>query len=142
VGDLVEYDLVVGFNILRFDYAVLGGLSRFDFSTLPTLDILRDIHAVLGYRLSLDHLARETLGASKSASGMQALTWWKQGRIDDIVAYCRQDVAVTRDLFLYGLRRGHLVFRNKAEKTVRVPVDWGPMLRRDPRTLPSTGKKI
>jgi DEAD/DEAH box helicase domain-containing protein len=124
VGDLVEFDLVVGFNILRFDYAVLGGLSRFDFSSLPTLDILGDIHAALGYRLSLDHLARETLGAAKSASGMQALAWWKEGRIGDIITYCRQDVAVTRDLFLFGLRHGHLLFRNKAEKAVRVPVDW------------------
>ncbi|WP_028576203.1 DEAD/DEAH box helicase [Desulfomicrobium escambiense] len=130
VGDLVEFDLVVGFNIARFDYAVLRGLSRFDFASLPTLDILGDIHATLGYRLSLDHLSRETLGAAKSASGTQALTWWKEGRIDDIVAYCRQDVAVTRDLFLYGLRHGHLLFRNKAEKTVRVPVDWGRLAGR------------
>jgi len=124
VGELVEFDLVVGFNILRFDYAVLGGLSRFDFASLPTLDILGSIHQTLGYRLSLDHLARETLGAAKSASGTQALTWWKEGRVDDIIAYCRQDVAVTRDLFLFGLRHGHLIFRNKAEKAVRVPVNW------------------
>ncbi len=126
VGDLVEFDMVVGFNILKFDYAVLGGLSRFDFSSLPTLDLLESIHGILGYRLSLDHLARETLGAAKSASGTQALAWWKEGRIDEIIAYCRQDVAVTRDLFLFGLRHGHLLFRNKAEKTVRLPVDWRP----------------
>jgi DEAD/DEAH box helicase domain-containing protein len=124
VGELVEFDLVVGFNILRFDYAVLGGLSRFDFSGLPTLDILGSVHETLGSRLSLDHLARETLGAAKSASGLQAIAWWKEGRIDDIIAYCRQDVAVTRDLFLFGLHHGHLIFRNKAEKTVRVPVNW------------------
>jgi len=124
VGELVEFDLVVGFNILRFDYAVLGGLSRFDFSSLPTLDILGSVHQTLGYRLSLDHLARETLGAAKSASGTQALAWWKEGRVDDIITYCRHDVAVTRDLFLFGLRHGHLIFRNKAEKAVRVPVDW------------------
>lgn len=124
VGELVEFDLVVGFNILRFDYAVLGGLSRFDFASLPTLDILGSVHQSLGYRLSLDHLARETLGAAKSASGTQALAWWKEGRTDEIIAYCRQDVAVTRDLFLFGLRHGHLLFRNKAGKPVRVPVDW------------------
>ena len=124
VGDLVEFDLLVGFNISRFDYAVLGGLSRFDFSRLPTLDILADVHARLGYRLSLDHLARETLGAAKSADGLQALAWWKDGRIQDIIAYCRQDVAVTRDLFEFGLRHGHLLFRNKAGALVRLPVDW------------------
>lgn len=130
VGELVEYDLVVGFNISRFDYAVLSGLSRFDFNTLPTLDILQDIHARLGYRLSLDHLAQATLGAAKSASGLQALTWWKEGRIRDIIDYCRQDVAVTRDLFLYGLQHEHLIFHNKAGKAVQVPVTWRERMMR------------
>ena len=130
VGDLVEFDLIVGFNIVRFDYLVLGGLSRFDFSSLPTLDILADVHARLGYRLSLDHLAHETLGSAKSADGLQALVWWKAGRIRDILDYCRQDVAVTRDLFEFGLRHGHLLFRNKAGKSVRLPVDWNSRIAR------------
>ncbi len=65
-----------------------------------------------------------TISTVKSASGTQALAWWKEGRTDEIIAYCRQDVAVTRDLFLFGLRHGHLLFRNKAGKPVRVPVDW------------------
>lgn len=130
VGDLVEFDLIVGFNIVRFDYLVLGGLSRFDFSSLPTLDILADVHARLGYRLSLDHLAHETLGTAKSADGLQALVWWKAGRIQDILDYCRQDVAVTRDLFEFGLRHGHLLFRNKAGKSVRLPVDWNSRIAR------------
>ena len=37
-------DLVVGFNVIGFDYTVLRGYSKFDFKTLNTLDILREIH--------------------------------------------------------------------------------------------------
>ena len=124
IEHLSELELVVGFNVKRFDYKVLRGYSQFDFTSLPTLDILEEVHKRLGYRLSLDHLASITLGAKKSANGLMALKWWKEGRIRQIVDYCRQDVAITRDLFLYGNEKGHLLFRNKAGNVVRVPVDW------------------
>jgi DEAD/DEAH box helicase domain-containing protein len=128
VNELVEHlkkcDLVVGFNVKRFDFRVLGGYSDFNFKSLPTLDILEEIHNRLGYRLSLDHLARVTLGKEKTANGLQALQWWKQGRIREIIDYCKKDVEITKDLFLYGQRNGYLLFMNKAKKTVRIPVKW------------------
>ena len=121
---LQRLDLVVGFNIRRFDYQVLRGYVNFDFRAFPTLDILEEIHSHLGFRLSLDHLAGETLGTTKTADGLQALEWWKQGRIREIVEYCRKDVAITRELFLFGKQNGYLLFRNKAGNSVRVPVNW------------------
>jgi DEAD/DEAH box helicase domain-containing protein len=122
--DLTQFDLIVGFNIIGFDYKVLSGLSNFDFSSLPTLDILLKVHERLGYRLSLDHLASETLGCKKSADGLMALKWWEQGEIDKIVSYCRQDVRVTKDLYLFGKQNRFLLFKNKAGHGVRIPVDW------------------
>ncbi len=124
VEHLSDFDLVVGFNVKRFDYRVLKAYTEFDLWRLPTLDILEEVHKRLGYRLSLDHLASVTLGAKKTANGLQALRWWKQGKIEEIVRYCRQDVALTKDLFLYGKQHGHLLFRNKAGNTVRVKVSW------------------
>ncbi len=121
---LRQMDMVIGFNIRRFDYHVLSGLSDFNYASLPTLDILEEIQKKLGYRLSLDHLAKNTLGIGKSADGLQALEWWKQGKIDEIIKYCRMDVAVTRDLFLYGKEKGYLLFKNKAGSIVRVPALW------------------
>jgi DEAD/DEAH box helicase domain-containing protein len=121
---LKTFDLMVGFNIKRFDYQVLRGYGKFDFQQIPTLDILESVHGFLGYRLSLDHLAHITLGKAKSGDGLQALRWWKEGRISEIIEYCRMDVAITRDLFLYGLQNGYLLFENKAKKTVRIPVQW------------------
>jgi DEAD/DEAH box helicase domain-containing protein len=128
VDQLIEHfkkcDLVVGFNVKRFDFRVLAGYSDFNFEKLPTLDILEDVHNRLGYRLSLDHLAKVTLGQKKTADGLQALKWWKQGRIREIIDYCKKDVEITRDLFLYGQKNGYLLFSNKAKKTVRIPVKW------------------
>jgi DEAD/DEAH box helicase domain-containing protein len=130
--DLRVLDLVVGFNIKRFDYRVLAGLSDFDFAALPTLDILEHVHQRLGYRLSLDHLATATLGEQKTANGLLALKWWKQGKLDKIIAYCTQDVAVTRGLYRFGRDNGYLLFTNKAKQTVRLPVEWTG----DPRPKP------
>jgi DEAD/DEAH box helicase domain-containing protein len=124
IHHLKKFDLVIGFNIKRFDFRVLSGYSDFHFKKLPTLDILEEVHDRLGYRLSLDHLARVTLGKEKTADGLQALRWWKQGRIREIIDYCRGDVEITKDLFLYGKNNGYLLFNNKAKKTVRVPVNW------------------
>ena len=125
IEHLSELPLIIGFNLKRFDYKVLSAYSDLDFWGLPTLDILENVYTRLGYRLSLDHLAGVTLGTQKTADGMQALKWWKQGKIKEILEYCSKDVAITRDLFLYGYKKGYLLFRNKAGKVVRIPVDWG-----------------
>lgn len=122
--DLTRFDLIVGFNIIRFDYKVLSGLCDFDFMRLPTLDILIKVHERLGYRLSLDHLASETLGCEKSADGLMALKWWADGNIEKIVSYCIQDVKITKDLYLFGKQNRYLLFKNKAGLGVRIPVNW------------------
>ncbi len=121
---LYGFDLVVGFNIKRFDYGVLKGYTKKRLTTLPTLDMLEKVHERLGYRVSLDNLAQATLDAEKSADGLQALAWWKEGRIEEITSYCTKDVELTREIFLYGRENGFLLFTNKAGQKVRVPVQW------------------
>jgi len=121
---LRRLDMVVGFNIKRFDYRVLSAYTEEELSLLPTLDILEHVYRRLGYRLSLDLLASSTLGTKKSANGLLALKWWKEGKIRKIIDYCKRDVAITRDLFLFGSREGFLLFRNKEGSLVRLPVDW------------------
>jgi DEAD/DEAH box helicase domain-containing protein len=115
-------DLVIGFNVNRFDYRVLRGYTDRDLAVLPTFDLLDAVHARLGFRLGLGHLGEETLGVSKAADGLQALRWWSEGRLEEIERYCRADVAILRDLFEHARTRGHLLFRTKRGERVRLPL--------------------
>ena len=124
IEHLFALDLVVGFNNKRFDNQVLQPYADRPLSALPSFDILEQIYLQLGYRLSLDRLAEHTLGMKKSANGLLALTWYKQGEIEKIRQYCEMDVRITRDIFLHGLEKGHLLFANKAKKVVRLQVDF------------------
>ncbi|MEW5913159.1 MAG: DEAD/DEAH box helicase [Thermodesulfobacteriota bacterium] len=134
VPDLIqrlrELELVVGFNLLRFDYGVLSAYTTHDLSRLPTLDLLLEVQGVLGHRLSLDALAGATLNAAKSADGLQAVAWWREGNLKDLAAYCQHDVELTHELFRFGQREGHLIYQRKDGNRLRVPVCWGwPALR-------------
>jgi DEAD/DEAH box helicase domain-containing protein len=128
IHDLIEKlktaDLIVGFNIADFDYHVLKGYSSFQFATLRTFDILQEVARHLGYRLSLNHLAQKTLGLEKSADGLQSVQWFREGKMEQVISYCRHDVEITRDLFLFGLRKRFLLFETKAGQLVRLPVEW------------------
>jgi len=118
--------LVVGFNIRRFDYAVLAGYTGEDYARLlPTLDLLDEVRKRLGFRIGLDHLARETLGTAKSGDGLQCLEWVHEGRFDLVESYCRKDVEILRDLFLHGRNEGCVYYRDRAgERKLRLPVAW------------------
>jgi DEAD/DEAH box helicase domain-containing protein len=125
LAHLEKANLVVGFNIKRFDYAVLSAYTRKNFKELNTFDILEDIYQRLGFRLALDHLAQETLNQAKTADGLQAVEWFKHGEMEKLTAYCQQDVAITRDLFQHALDKGQLIYRTKSDdKRLRLLVDW------------------
>ena len=121
---LASADLVVGFNVRRFDYQVLRGYTDQDPGALPTFDVLDAIRERIGFRLPLGHLAEENLGVAKGADGLQSLAWWKEGRIDEIESYCRRDVELLRDLFERAIQQGHLLFRTRDGARVRIPTPW------------------
>jgi DEAD/DEAH box helicase domain-containing protein len=117
-------DLVVGFNIRQFDYRVLSAYTAENLGRLPTFDILEDVRRRLGFRLSLEHLARQTLGEGKTADGVQAVAWFRGGRMDELLDYCQKDVEITRRLFEFGCREGFLLYATREGQKVRLPVDW------------------
>lgn len=122
---LERADLIVGFNVSRFDYKVLSAYTGMDLKRLPTFDMLEDVYARLGFRISLDHLATETLNTGKSADGLVAVEWFRNGEIEKLTEYCRQDVVVTRDLFLFGMDNGYLVYKEKKSgRRLQLRVDW------------------
>lgn len=119
-----QADLIIGFNTLNFDYKVLQPFCSYNLRDLPSLDMLHEIKKRLNYRVSLDNLASSTFNLQKSADGLKALEWWKQGELDKITEYCTQDVRLTKQLYEFAKENGYLLFTNKAGQKVRIPTTW------------------
>ena len=124
VDKLRTADLVVGFNVIGFDYTVLQPYSDFDLQEINTFDMLVDVKKQLGFRLSLNHLAQHTLNAEKSADGLVSLQWYKEGKINKIIQYCKQDVKITRDLFLFGEKNGYVNYLSRSGNPLQLKVNW------------------
>lgn len=136
---LQEVDVVIGFNLIKFDFPVMQPHTSIDLSKLQSFDILLHLQKELGHRVSLDSCSTATLGEEKSADGLQSLEWWKeyvqakeQGnyevakeKINEIIAYCKQDVKVTKNLYLFGKENGYLKYINtKTNRANKVTVNF------------------
>ncbi len=122
--ELQRADLVVGFNNLRFDYEVLHGYTALDLRQLPTLDMLMVLQNQLQHRLSLDSIATATFGVEKTAEGMQAIQWFKEGKLMEIAEYCCYDVKLTKLVHEYGVQNRCVHYHNRFGKKLSVAVSW------------------
>lgn len=128
--------MIIGFNIKGFDIPVLNAYFNFGNGDAAVLDLMDDVKKGAGFRISLDNIAKNTLGVSKSADGLQALKWYKEGKIDEIKKYCVQDVKVTKEVYEFGKKNGHVLYfsRDSLGKTA-IPVFWGSVLQKDARQV-------
>ena len=124
IADLQRADLVIGFNHICFDYRVLQAYTVFDFSQLPSLDMLLELQKNLNHRLALDAIAHATFGVEKTADGLQALDWFKEGKLLQIAEYCCYDVKITKLVHEHGAAHRKLFYTNKFGRKNSVPVDW------------------
>lgn len=120
-------DALVGYNSNHFDIPLLNKYYPGDLTQIKSIDILEYIRQSLGRRLRLDDVAKATIGSKKSADGLQAVRWWREGKINEIKKYCEQDVKVTKKVFDYIMEHGHIKFKDGYRKR-DVPIDtstWG-----------------
>lgn len=127
---LEQADALVGYNSNHFDIPLLNKYYPGDLTTIKSIDLLEDIKASLGRRLRLDSVAEATIGAKKSAHGLQAVRWWKEGKIKEIKKYCEQDVKVTKKIFDYALEHGHVKFKDGRYKR-EIPLDTSAWVIKD-----------
>jgi DEAD/DEAH box helicase domain-containing protein len=132
IQHLRKADLIVGFNHVQFDLRVVAGSKTsekerqqlyVELVSLNHFDLLAELKKILGHRLRLESVARPTLQEGKSADGLQALAWFKEGRMDKIIEYCKQDVDVTRRLHEYALRHGELSYDSRSG-IKKVALNW------------------
>ena len=101
-----------------------GRYTPLDLRQLPTLDMLVVLQNQLQHRLSLDSIATATFGVEKTAEGLQAIQWFKEGRLLEIAEYCCYDVKITRLVHEYGVQNRELLYHNRFGKKLSVPVVW------------------
>ncbi|MBI3954524.1 ribonuclease H-like domain-containing protein [Candidatus Collierbacteria bacterium] len=122
-----QAERIVGFNSIGFDVPALTPYYKGNFGKLPHFDILARIREVLGHRLSLDAIAKVTLGKTKIGSGADAVKYWAAGdkeSLEKLRQYCEMDVAVTRDVYDHGLRHKLLKFKDRWNELREVVVDF------------------
>jgi DEAD/DEAH box helicase domain-containing protein len=125
VAELKAADRVVGFNVIGFDYEVLRPYARYEnFRAFCTTDMLVDIYRTLNFRLSLDSIARATLGTAKTADGLQSVEWFKNGELDKVAEYCKADVDITRRVHEFGRDNGFVLYYSKLGSKLKVAVNW------------------
>ncbi|MEX0917937.1 MAG: ribonuclease H-like domain-containing protein [Candidatus Paceibacterota bacterium] len=115
-------DALVGYNSNHFDIPLLNKYYPGDLAQIKSIDILESIKESLGRRLRLDAIAQATVGAKKSADGLAAVRWWREGKVEEVKKYCMQDVKVTKKVFEYALKNGHVKFKD-GTRNREIPID-------------------
>jgi DEAD/DEAH box helicase domain-containing protein len=125
VGELAAFSRVVGYNLLRFDYTVLSAYHPGIHAQLEakTVDMLVDLRRRLGFNVPLQSVAQATLGRSKSGDGLASVQWFRAGLVDKVIAYCQEDVTLTRDVYQYGCRKGYVLYLDHG-RPAKVLVKW------------------
>lgn len=100
-------DVIVGYNVLEFDFVVLqshymrGASSASDADAryfthrAKTLDLFDRIKAVTSVWYKMDELLVANGLRQKTADGLEAVKMWENRERDDLAAYCETDVRLT-----------------------------------------------
>jgi 3''-5'' exonuclease. len=127
---LEDAECMVGYNSKHFDLPLLNKYYAGNLNTIKQIDLLEEIQNSIGRRLKLDDVAEATLGHNKTSHGLQAVDWWKEYAanpsnrepLENIIKYCEADVALTKELYDYGLKNKKFVYKDWG-KEKDIPLD-------------------
>ncbi|RJQ14837.1 hypothetical protein C4553_00045 [Candidatus Parcubacteria bacterium] len=127
---LVSSPMIIGFNIKGFDFLVLEPyLKQVKIKDINSVDIMEEIARYSGFRVSLDSVSMATLKQSKTASGMEALNLYKQGKIEELKDYCLNDVRLTKEIYEFGLKNKFVFIKSRdGVLDHKIPVSWSPVV--------------
>ena len=95
VAMLVGAELVVGYNLCGFDWMVAKkyfvSFDEYDACLNKTHDVFSRVRDATGVWYKLDTLLQTNSLTSKTADGLQAIRWWKEGRREVLGEYCEVD---------------------------------------------------
>jgi DEAD/DEAH box helicase domain-containing protein len=129
---LLNFDgILVSFNGVRFDIPCL--LADIDIDTFKGLqrkrhlDILADFYNnVQGkFRVSLNNISENTIMKVKTGNGANAPQLFQDGKWEELVDYCKNDVQLTKEVFEFGCVNGYINYFDKQNgKKEEMSCDW------------------
>ncbi len=121
-NDLRESDLLVGFNNEHFDTPILDKYYLLDLWSIPSFDILKQFRSHTGRRVGLNSMAGATLGMYKSGSGADAMTFFDDGKLEELAKYCLDDVKLTKEVFDVIIQEQKMYYTSK-DGWLRLKID-------------------
>lgn len=101
--------LLVGFNSIPFDNAVIAATLDVQFAEDNCYDLLRETWIAAGLGpvfqrgthggYGLDAICEKNFGTKKSGNGALAPVLWQKGQIGEVIDYCLNDIRLTKQLF-------------------------------------------
>jgi len=104
-------DMFITYNGDHFDIPLLNKYYPGDLFKIKSLDLLKELRESAGRRMKLDQIAEGTFGIGKSGGGLDAVKWWREGKIEKVIKYCLDDVRITKDAYEYALKNNKLIFK-------------------------------
>lgn len=124
---LEKAERIIGYNSEHFDLPILDRYYTGDLMKFPHLDLLKVIKESTGSRYKLDDIAKANLdNVFKSADGLKAGEWWKEGRKEEVKRYCEQDVKVTKEVYEYGRKNKMLYIKTLTGELTPFSVNFDP----------------
>ena len=126
IKKLDSFDMIIGHNVLRFDYLVLSPyyrsdiIKRFEPKTFDTFDYLKK---ATGRFVKLDDLAKLNLNSEKTMVPIMAPQLWRSGKREEVRSYCKNDVELLRKIYLLGKKQKALKYK-EYDTVKEVKVNW------------------
>ena len=108
---------IIGFSMNRYDVPVLNHY----FQRLPNvafevpnlwemerIDLLDEIELAIRGRVSLSRLAEANLGVKKDRHGSEAISLYRDGKMEELKEYCLKDVRLTKELYDLSRKQNYL----------------------------------
>ncbi len=127
--------IVLGHNILNFDYKVLGARISLEGVVGKTVDTLAFLYekrsteplfaggtSRLLEGLSLDNLTQKNLGRGKVISGRSIPKLWREGRREEVIAYNKEDLVLTYSLWWWMVEGRTVLIREREKFDMRTVV--------------------
>lgn len=120
-------DRIIGFNSFGFDIAALSPYLPAHWSKLNHFDILDELRKIEGKRMSLDSLAKATLGSTKNDSGENAIKYWNEHTLESLAKlkkYCEMDVEITTKIYDHAMKNKFLKYKDYWNEIHEVKLDF------------------